>query len=377
MRYRFALPDLGEGVAEGEVVAWLVAEGDTVEEDTMLVEVETDKATVEIPSPVAGTVVSLGAPEGTIVAVGDVLVEVEVEGDTATPDAGDVAVADGATDIPSAQPATEAAAAAGAATADRPQMLPAVRAVARELGVDLTTVSGSGAGDRITESDVRAAADGDRGPAGEVPPAPRRRTIAARLTKAAAVPTVTNVDDVDLEAVLDAGVSPLVALARAVVVALADHAKLNAFAADGPTLVPQTAIHLGMAAQTERGLVVPVVRDAQDLDLDELAETIVDVTGRARDGHIRPEELRGSTFTITSAGKLAGLFSTPLLNVPEVAILGIYRVEPRPVVRDGEVVVRRMSNLSITFDHRVLDGMDAAVFLRRVSDVLETWPQEA
>jgi 2-oxoisovalerate dehydrogenase E2 component (dihydrolipoyl transacylase) len=237
-------------------------------------------------------------------------------------------------------------------------------------------VSGSGAGGRITEADVRAAADGDRGPASEAPPGSPRRTIAARLTKAAAVPTVTNVDDVDLEAVLEAGASPLVALARAVVVALADHPKLNAFAEEGPALVPQDAVHLGIAAQTDRGLVVPVVRDAQDLDLDGLAETIADVTGRARDGRTRPEELRGSTFTITSAGKLAGLFSTPLLNLPEVAILGIYRVEPRPVVRDGEVVVRRMSNLSITFDHRVLDGMDAAVFLRRVSEILETWPRD-
>lgn len=374
MRYRFALPDLGEGVAEGEVLVWLVAEGDTVEEDTMLLEVETDKATVEIPSPVAGTVVSLGAAEGTIVAVGELLVEFEVDDDTAVPHGDHAAVPDDTTSTPRAS-ATGAGPAGGSARSTTPQVLPAVRAVARDLGVDLTTVSGSGAGGRITEADVRAAA-GDRGPAREAPPSSPRRTIAARLAKAAAVPTVTNVDDVDLGAVLEAGVSPLVALARAVVVALADHPKLNAFAEEGPTLVPQAAVHLGIAAQTDRGLVVPVVRDAQDLSLDGLAETIADVTGRARDGRTRPEELRGSTFTITSAGKLAGLFSTPLLNLPEVAILGIYRVEPRPVVRDGEVVVRRMSNLSITFDHRVLDGMDAAVFLGRVTEVLETWPQE-
>lgn len=373
MRYRFALPDLGEGVAEGQVTEWLVAVGDTVEEDTMLLEVETDKATVEIPSPVAGTVISLGAEEGAVVAVGEVLLEFEVEGEAASSTAGEEAAPrEGAASreqiAPAAAPAGEASAA---------QVLPAVRALARDLGVDLVTVAGSGAGGRITATDVHGAADG--GASGdEAAAAPAaRRTIAARLTRAAAVPTVTNVDDVELEAVLTASVSPLVALARAVVVALGENPRLNAFAEDGPTLVPQPAIHLGVATQTERGLVVPVVRDAQALDVDGLAAAITDVAGRAREGRTSPDELRGSTFTITSAGKLAGLFSTPLLNLPEVAILGIYRVEPRPVVRDGELVVRRISNLSITFDHRVLDGMDAAVFLAQVSEILETWPPAA
>lgn len=377
--YQFTLPDLGEGIAEGEVTAWLVVEGDVVEEDTMLLEVETDKATVEIPSPVAGTVTTLGATEGEIVAVGDVLVEFEVAEDavsatTAPPQASTAPAA-------TSSPATRAPEGTAEGRAAAPQALPAVRALARRLDVDLGSVTGSGPSGRVTEDDVREAATGGAVPAATAddasPAASPRRTIAARLTRAAGIPTVTNVDDVELERVLAAGISPLTALARAVVVSLADHPRLNAFAEDGVNLVPQAQVHLGVAAQTDRGLMVPVVRDAQDHDVEALAAAIADVTERAREGHSRPGELGGSTFTLTSAGRLAGLFSTPLLNPPEVAILGIYRVEPRPVVREGEVVVRRMSNLSITFDHRVLDGMDAARFLAQVRQVLEGWPAGA
>lgn len=334
MIYRFTLPDLGEGVAEGEILRWSVTAGQQVAEDDPLLEVETDKAGVEIPSPVAGSVVAVHGEPGDVVAVGTVLVEIEV---------------------------TDAAPAAPAAPAKTPQATPGVRRLARELGVDLGAVGGTGPGGRITEDDVRGG--------GSAAASSSRRTIARRLTEAAAVPTVTNVDDADFEAVRATGVSPLVALARACVVALAEHPALNAWNPGGP----QDGVHLGIATQTDRGLVVPVVRDAHTLDLDALAAAITDRAAAARDGRAAPADLRGSTFTITSAGRLAGQFSTPLLNLPEVAILGLYRIEPRAVVRDGQIVARHTANLSITFDHRALDGLDAATFLARVIALLQNW----
>jgi pyruvate/2-oxoglutarate dehydrogenase complex dihydrolipoamide acyltransferase (E2) component len=379
MVYRFALPDLGEGVAEGEILTWYVAVGDDIAVDAPLLEVETDKATVEIPSPVAGTVRSLGADEGATVAVGDTLIEFEVAGDKGSGDDGGSGTnADAATERTLASAGDAGPDTTSRTVAASVVALPAVRALAKELGVALPAVRGTGKQGRITEADVRAAAAGvpdtDTGTGAANSQTPStRRTIARRLTKAAAVPTVTNVDACDFEAVFAAGVSPLLAFARATVMALGEHPDLNALAPDGPPLQRQSSVHLGVATQSSRGLVVPVVRDADRLDLDELGRAITERTTAAREGQAAPADLQGSTFTITSAGKLAGLFSTPLLNLPEVAILGLYRIEPRAVVRDGEVVVRRTGNLSITFNHQVLDGMDAAAFLASVTDVLESW----
>ena len=375
-RYRFALPDLGEGVAEGEILQWLVEPGQQVDEDDGLLEVETDKAGVEIPSPVSGVVRERHGEPGDVVAVGTVLVEIEVPDEAGADDGGGggggapydegAAVAAGLAPSPEAQEQ--------APQSQGPKATPAVRRVARELGVDLTGIDGSGPGGRILEDDVRAEADGGRTPQPAGRAAPSRRTIARRLTEAAAVPTVTNVDSVDMEAVTGAGIAPLTALARACVIALGEHPRLNGWCEDGLTLQVQDDVHLGIATQSEHGLVVPVVRDAGSLDLEQLGARIAEVAGAAREGRMQPGDLRGSTFTITSAGRLAGQFSTPLLNLPEVAILGLYRIEPRPAVRDGEVVVRSMSHLSITFDHRVLDGLDAARFLARVRELLEDWP---
>lgn len=345
MTYRLALPDLGEGVAEGQILRWLVAVGDEITEDDPLVEVETDKSGVDIPSPVAGRVSALHGAPGDVVDVGTVLLEIEV------------AEAPGAPPEVAETPARRVAA------------TPRVRQLARELGVDLDAMTGSGPAGRITEDDVRGAA------ATSAPPG-LRRTIARRLTEAAVVPTVTNVDDCAFDAVRAAGVPPLLAVARACVVALGEHPALNAWAVDGE-LQMQPAVHLGVATQSERGLVVPVVRDAARLDLEAVGTAIAGVTTAAREGRSGPGELRGSTFTITSAGRQSGLWSTPLLNLPEVAILGLYRVEPRPVVRDGAVVVAEMANLSITFDHRVMDGLDAAAFLGRVTALVEHWPAGA
>lgn len=328
------LPDLGEGIAEAEIAGWLVDPGMPITEDQPLVEVVTDKASVEIPSPVTGRLLEAVAATGTVVPVGSVIAILERH-----------------------EPGDE---------------------LRHEPGDELRQEADGGgpAADRGQEADGAGPAV-DRGqeatPGGVAGGRPARAVISARLTRAAAVPTVTNVDEADFEGVLASGVSPLSALAAVVARTLPEHPRLNMLA-QGTEAVPQTSVHLGIATQTDTGLVVPVVRHAESLALAELDEAIRDVSGRARAGSLRPEELTGSTFTITSAGRLAGLWSTPLLNVPEVAILGLYRIAERPVASQGAVVVRRMGNLSITFDHRHLDGMVAAAFLQAVIDRIEAWP---
>jgi pyruvate/2-oxoglutarate dehydrogenase complex dihydrolipoamide acyltransferase (E2) component len=372
-RVEVRLPDLGEGIAEGEVGQWLVRPGDTVAEDQPLVEVATDKASVEIPSPVTGRLAEAIALSGTVVPVGSVLAVLEV----------DASAADGQPTEPSSAP--EVAAVEIAAT-------PGARRLASRLGIDLATAGIAVSGEVIREDDVRAygQARGETGGSGEgahraAQPEERpqgtrsdalfdRNVIASRLTRAASVPTVTNVDEADFSAVRSSGVSPLTAVAFVVSRALLEHTRCNMLAPDGKPVV-QDSVHLGIATQAETGLLVPVVRHAEMLGVAELDAAIKDVSTRARAGHLRRDELSGSTFTITSAGRLAGQWSTPLLNLPEVAILGLYRIEDRPVARDGAVVIRPMGNLSITFDHRYLDGMDAAAFLQGVIGQLESWSE--
>lgn len=365
MAYRLELPDLGEGVVEGEIVRWLVAPGDEVDEDTLLVEVLTDKASVEIPSPVAGRVVATYGEPGTVVSVGTALVEIE----TADEPAADVDASDA--ERPAAgEPVGAPGEAPRSATA---LALPAVRRLARELGVDLGTVRGSGPDGRITEEDVRAAAaeGAAAGARAGTPLTGVRRTIARRLSEAAAVPTVTAVDAADFTDVRAAGIGLLAATAHACVLALKERPALNAWFRD-ERVIRHDDIHLGIATETSDGLVVPVVRDADERSLADLAHTIDELASAAREGRLGPSEMRGSTITITSAGRLAGEFATPLLNLPEVAIVGLYRVGPRPVVRDGEVVVREVGNLSITFDHRAADGRDAARLMARIVELIET-----
>jgi pyruvate/2-oxoglutarate dehydrogenase complex dihydrolipoamide acyltransferase (E2) component len=363
MLHRFALPDLGEGIAEGEVIAWLVEPGQTVAADEPLVEVSTDKVDVVIPSPVAGEIRELCVEAGQLVAVGTVLLEIAAEaassaGAAGGPEAGDppAAGAPGGREAGGPPAAGEAG--------GEPGVTPVVRELATRLGVDLASIRASGGGP-ASAHDVRAAA--------RAPGSGGRATIARRLTEAAAIPVVTNVDAADFEAVVAAGETPLVAVASAVVRALAEHPQMNAWAVSGGGAREHERVHLGVATQTPRGLVVPVVRDADRLSVAELGHALRATTAKAREGRAAPGELRGSTFTITSAGRLAGLFATPLLNLPEVAILGLYRIESRPVVRDGQVVARRVANLSITFDHRALDGLAAAAFLARVIELIESW----
>lgn len=352
MAYEFKLPDLGEGLTEGEIARWLVEEGQEIAEDAPLVEIATDKTTVEIPSPAGGKVSQILVAEGEVVPVGTVLVV--IGGDGAEPKPRDV-------EQPRAEPAPQQQAARPAG--EKVRATPLVRKVAQELGVDLATLTGTGPQGRITEEDVRAAGAGGAAKASAEGEHVRlrgvRRQMFEHLTRAHEIPAVTWVEQCDFS---ESDLKRLVPLVlHAVTESLREFPELNARVEDGE-LVLLDRYDVGVAVQTEQGLVVPVVHGADRLSLDELDAEVRRLAEGANAGALKPEELRGGTFTVTSAGKAAGLFVTPLINHPEVAILGIHRIEERPVVRDGEVVVRRMGNVSVTFDHRVIDGKRAADF---------------
>jgi pyruvate dehydrogenase E2 component (dihydrolipoamide acetyltransferase) len=343
--YSFKLPDLGEGLTEGEVARWLVTEGQEVAEDDPLVEIQTDKATVEIPSPYAGMVLRIVVAEGEIAPVGAVLVVIGAPGEEVVAEVATVGESRGQSP-------------AGTVPA-RVSATPLVRKIAQELDVDLAAVTGTGPGGRITEEDVRAAAatptEGRREKLRGV-----RRLIAEHMARAhREVPPVTWVEECDFEAV---AMELLVAtVVKACADALREFPELNA-RLEGDEIVYLDRYDIGVAVQTEQGLVVPVVRGCDEKTVDEIDAEVRRLADGARKGALQPEEVRGSTFTVTSAGKLAGLFSTPIVNHPEVAILSIGRVAPRAVVRDGEVAVRRTGTVALTFDHRVVDGARAAEF---------------
>jgi pyruvate/2-oxoglutarate dehydrogenase complex dihydrolipoamide acyltransferase (E2) component len=344
--YEFKLPDLGEGLTEGEIARWLVSEGQDVAEDDPLVEIQTDKTTVEIPSPAAGKVTSILVEEGKVVPVGTVLVVIGGDGDGGRPHA----------DSPA--PAT----AQGKARAT-----PLVRKIAQELGVDLDSLTGTGPQGRVTEEDVRRAAsprEGRREPLRGV-----RRVIAGHMTRShREVPAVTWVEECDFSAVELKLLVPTVLQASAK--ALQEFPELNA-RLEGDELVYLERYDIGVAVQTDEGLVVPVVRGCDSHSLEELGAEVERLAEAARAGTLAPEELRGSTFTVTSAGKLAGLFQTPLVNHPEVAILSVGRIAQRAVVRDGVIVAAPIGYVSVTFDHRVVDGARAAEFGLSVIGSLE------
>jgi pyruvate/2-oxoglutarate dehydrogenase complex dihydrolipoamide acyltransferase (E2) component len=339
--YEFKLPDLGEGLTEGEVARWLVSEGDEVAEDQPLVEIQTDKTTVEIPSPAAGKVASILVEEGKVVAVGTVLVVI----------GGDGAAGD---EQPRSEPARERETTKVRAT-------PLVRRLAQELGVDLGSLAGTGPQGRITEQDVRGAA-GAREPAEgrREPLRGVRRLIAEHMARAhREVPAVTWVEECDFGAVDLKLLVPTVL--KACAEALQEFPELNA-RLEGDEIVYLERYDLGVAVQIDDGLVVPVVRSCDTASIDELAAEVARLAEGARAGTLKPEELRGSTFTVTSAGKLAGLFQTPIVNHPEVAILSIGRIAPRPVVREDGLGVGQVGHIALTFDHRVVDGARAAQF---------------
>jgi pyruvate dehydrogenase E2 component (dihydrolipoamide acetyltransferase) len=369
--YEFKLPDLGEGLTEGEVARWLVSEGDQVSEDQPLVEIQTDKTTVEIPSPAGGTVSRILVEEGAVVPVGTVLVVI----------GGDGASAD---EQPRAEPAPQQGTAANSPVtapppAERVRATPLVRQLAQELGVDLGSLRGTGPQGRVTEEDLRRAAQAGPGRPGDMREGRReplrgvRRRIADHLTAAhREVPAVTVVEECDFTELDRARGerSYLPYLLRATVDGLRAVPELNA-RLEGEELVFLDRYDLGVAVQATEGLVVPVLRGADGKSLDELEAEAARLADSARAGALRPEELRGSTFTVTSGGKLGGLFATPLVNYPEVGILGLHRVGERPAVRDGQVVARRIGLLSCTFDHRVVDGVRATEFLLEVIARLE------
>jgi pyruvate dehydrogenase E2 component (dihydrolipoamide acetyltransferase) len=350
MAYEFKLPDLGEGLTEGEIARWLVSVGQEIAEDDPLVEVQTDKTTVEIPSPAAGRVARILVEEGQIVPVGTVLVVIGEDGATAAP----------ADEQPRAEPAPQQEATeAGAPDDTKVRATPLVRKIARELGVDLASLTGTGPQGRITEQDVRGAAapggEGRREPLRGV-----RRLIAEHMTRAhREVPPVTWVEECDFG---DVDLKLLVPLTlKASAAALTEFPELNA-RLEGDEIVYLDRYDLGFAVQTDGGLIVPVVREVDSRSLAEVDAEVRRLADAARAGQLRPEELRGSTFTVSSAGKLAGLFQTPIVNHPEVGILSLGRIADRPVVRDGDVVVRPVGYVAVTFDHRVVDGARAAAF---------------
>jgi pyruvate/2-oxoglutarate dehydrogenase complex dihydrolipoamide acyltransferase (E2) component len=355
--YEFKLPDLGEGLTEGEIARWLVSEGQEIAEDDPLVEVQTDKTTVEIPSPAGGKVARILVAEGEVVPVGTVLVVIGGDGAKAPeqPEA-DTSTARGSS-IPRGQ--TPARAPAG-----RVRATPLVRRLAQELGVELDGLEATGPQGRVTDEDVRRAAT-TRGqtPDGEGRREPLRgvrRLVAEHMARAhQEVPPVTWVEECDFG---DVDLKRLVPLTlKAVAASLREFPELNARLEDDQ-IVYLDRYDLGVAVQTAQGLDVPVVRACDTKPVEEVAREVERLTDAARSGKLKPEELRGSTFTVTSAGKLGGLLTTPIVSHPEVAILSIGRVAERPVVRDGEIQARPTGYISVTFDHRVIDGARAAEF---------------
>ena len=358
MAYEFKLPDLGEGLTEGEVARWLVSEGQEIAEDDPLVEIQTDKTTVEIPSPAAGLVARILVAEGDVVPVGTVLVV--IGGDGATPDESRAEVA-----APSVSAVSQGQS-PGRGQTGRVRATPLVRRMAEDIGIDLSTVEGTGPQGRVTEEDVQRAARSEGLSPGQAPEGRRerlrgvRRLVAEHMARAhREVPAVTWVEECDFGSVDLKRVVPTVL--KAVAESLREFPEVNA-RLEGDEIAYLERYDIGVAVQTDDGLVVPVVRGCDTASVDELEAEVSRLAEAASAGTLKPEEIRGSTFTVTSAGKLGGLLTTPLVHHPEVAILSVGRVADRPVVRDGEVVVRPVGTIAVTFDHRVIDGARAAEF---------------
>ena len=401
------VPDIGEGIAEVELVAWHVKPGDAVAEDQSLADVMTDKASVEIPSPVAGTVLALGGEVGQMLAVGGELIRIETAPGRAppAPEAPTPATPRAATAAaPAAAAPAVATARPAAAPAARPIASPAVRARAWELGIALRDVQASGTAGRIVHADLdthlarggRRAAPAAAAAAGPVPGpgATRdirivglRRKIAQKMQESKRrIPHYSYVEEIDvteLEALrarlndkwgaTRGHLTLLPFIARALVLAVREFPQVNGrFDDEAGVLTLHDAVHLGIATQTDAGLMVPVLRDAQALDLWAAAAAIARLAEAARSGKAVRDELSGSTITITSLGKLGGIASTPVINHPEVAIVGVNRAVLRPMIRDGAVVARLMMNLSSSFDHRVVDGAVGAAFIQCLRGYLES-----
>ena len=421
--YIIKMPDIGEGIAQVELVAWHVKPGDSVTEDQVLADVMTEKATVEIPSPVTGKIVALGGEVGQQIAVGAELIRLDVEGagnakaDGPAPAgrpapalaqrpaaAAPIAPQPGVTAAATAQPARTSPRASPASMrgpGDKPIASPAVRRRAWDLGIELQYVHGSGPAGRILHEDLDvylaargqpvqrqgstayAQRDGDEA----IPVIGLRRKIAQKMQESKRrIPHFTYVEEVDvteLEALRGrlndrygaqrGKLTLLPFVARALVLAVRDFPQMNARYDDDAGVVNRSgAVHLGIATQTEPGLLVPVLRHAETHDLWSCAAEVARLAEAARSGKASREQLSGSTITVTSLGPLGGIVTTPVINHPEVAIIGINRIALRPMIREGAVVARQMMNLSCSFDHRVVDGLHAAQFVQAIRALLES-----
>jgi pyruvate dehydrogenase E2 component (dihydrolipoamide acetyltransferase) len=393
MAYQFLLPDIGEGVVEAEILKWFVKPGDTVVEDQPLAEVMTDKATVTIPSPKRGKVTRLHWKEGEVARVHHALVELELEG--VPVEAAPVVPPPAAVPDVRARAAEAIAAAPVDRAAGRALATPAVRALARQLGVDIQHVPATGAAGRVTKDDVRARAGASApatpgsapGTVEVVPVRGLRRRIAEKMAlskrTAAHFTFVEQVDATNLVAMKEGMAKGAAAqgvkitflpfVLKAAVAALRKFPQLNAsFHEERGEIHQKRWYDLGIAAATEQGLSVPVVRRADQRSIVDLAREIARLGADSRAGRLRPDDVGNSTFTVTSLGALGGMFATPVINYPEVAILGVHRIRPTPVARDGQVVIRDVMYVSLTSDHRVVDGTEAAAFTYEVIRNLES-----
>jgi len=416
-RYSFRLPDIGEGIAEAEIVAWHVKVGERVEEDAQLADMMTDKATVEMESPVSGIVVELAGEVGDLIPIGSTLAVIETDGDgdveappadtpveqeivAETPGAEEISVAEVAAPEPVAAPApTPAPAPAPVAAVDHGKPVlasPAVRARAKDLGVDLSQVQAEG--DRIRHADLDAFLRYSGGQGYHAPGASRaradepikvigmRRKIAENMAASKrAIPHFTYVEEMDVTALeemradlnANRGGRPKLTMLPFLIVAICrtipQFPMINArYDDEGGVVTRYGAVHLGMATQTDAGLMVPVIRDAQDKNVWQLASEITRLAEAARTGKAKVEELTGGTLTVTSLGPLGGIATTPVINRPEVAIIGPNKIVERPVFDGDEIRRAKLMNLSISCDHRVVDGWDAASYVQALKKLIET-----
>lgn len=412
MAYEFKFPDIGEGLTEGEIVRWLVKQGDEVKEGQPLVEVETDKALAEIPSPKTGMVLKILAKEKEVVKVGQVIVVFGEKGESlAAPPPPpskpkSVGVVGELEEAPEEAPSAvevRAEAARPALVSEHALATPAVRALAKELSVDINNVRGTGPEGRVLEKDIRQAASKEKPPEPVTKPAKVkkydmygyiehvplrgvRRSIAKAMVKSKyTAPHVTAMDEADITELwkirdkekkiaetkgIKLTLMPFVA--KAIIAGLKEHPYLNATLDDeNEEIILKKYFSIGMATDTPEGLMVPVVKNANDKSILQLAEEMAQLSEKARTRKIDLADLKGGTFTITNYGSVRGIFGTPIINHPEVAILGVGRVQDKPVVKDGKIEIRKMLPLSLSFDHRVVDGAEAARFLNTVIARLE------
>jgi pyruvate dehydrogenase E2 component (dihydrolipoamide acetyltransferase) len=411
MAFQFKFPDIGEGLTEGEIVRWLVKEGDEIKEGQPLVEVETDKALAEIPSPRTGVILKIMAKEKEIVKVGQVIVAIGEKGEAvAAPPSSPRPKSVGV--VGELEEAPEETAAVVAKTApvklafvsEHALATPAVRALARELGVDINKVQGTGSEGRVLEKDVRQIAEGKAKPAEEVKKPTKvkkydlygfveriplrgvRRSIAKAMVKSKyTAPHVSAMDEADITELWQIRekekkiaeskgikLTILPFIIKAVIAGLTEHPYLNAtLDDDSEEIILKKYFNIGLATDTPEGLMVPVVKGAKEKSIFDLAQESAQLAEKARNRTIDLADLKGGTFTITNYGAVRGIYGTPIINHPEVAILGIGRIHEKPVVRDEKVVIRRILPLSLSFDHRVVDGAEAARFLQTVIARLE------